>query len=82
MAWRLINEITEIDIIVNQNGMKKKYHLYPHFLRLNRTTLFVRHPDTSTQDLRQWFGWRDPKTIESYMAASGKETKQTADSIT
>jgi len=44
--------------------------LYPHFFRLNRATIFCSQPDTSTVDVRSWFGWKSEKTIQYYMGVS------------
>lgn len=44
--------------------------LYPHFFRLNRAVLFCQNPDTSSVDVRSWFGWQSEKTINFYMGVS------------
>jgi len=65
LAWQLIKSVT--------NGY------YPHFFRLNRATWFTRHRDTTLDELKDWFGWRDPRTFQSYMAKGGRETRRMAD---
>jgi len=44
--------------------------LYPHFFRFNRAVLFCSDPETSTVDVKSWFGWKSSKTIEFYMGVS------------
>lgn len=44
--------------------------LYPHFFRLNRAVQFCNESDTSTIDVRSWFGWKSDKTINFYMGVS------------
>lgn len=72
-AWKLIKHIAVI-----QKG-EKIHRLYPHFFRLNRATKFADDPETTVRDLQQWFGWRDGRTLSSYMARAGRETKKMAE---
>jgi len=67
LAWQLIKCVTD--------------GYYPHFFRLNRATWFARHPATSLDELKEWFGWRDPRTLQSYMAKGGRETREMADRV-
>lgn len=74
-AWRLIQEVAVI-----QRG-EEIIRLYPHFFRLNRASRFAGHPDTTVKDLQAWFGWRDGRTLSSYMARGGRETKRMAERV-
>ena len=64
-AWRFVRDVTG--------------KFYPHFFRLNRASVFASHPETTIVDMKNWFGWVDPRTIEKYLAKGGRETRKMAD---
>ena len=66
-AWRFVRETTG--------------KFYPHFFRLNRASVFASHPDTTIMDMKKWFGWVDPRTIDKYLAKGGRETRKMADRL-
>lgn len=51
-----------------KRAMGDKY--YPHFLRLNRCVHFLDDPTTTFPEMLSWFGWKNIKTINSYMGYS------------
>jgi hypothetical protein len=55
-AWRIVKRV-----------FPKKY---PHFFRLNRATRFLEDPTTTIPEMKAWFGWKDTKTISSYIGLS------------
>lgn len=67
-GWFLISMVTE--------GT-----LYPHYFRMNLATKFASHPDTSIIELQQWFGWRDPRTVQKYMGKAGRVTRKMGDRL-
>jgi len=64
-AWLFIRDVT--------------VRLYPHFFRLNRATRFAEHEGVTIMKIKQWFGWVDPKTLQTYLGKGGRETKEMAD---
>lgn len=55
-AWRIVKRVDE--------------RIYPHFFRLNRATHFLDDPTTTIPEMKSWFGWKDAKTISSYIGMS------------
>lgn len=56
-------------------------NLYPHFFRLNRAVLFCQDPETSSVDVRSWFGWKSDKTINYYMGVSERSMIRMGDRL-
>ena len=74
-AWRFVTDVTQRAHDKNDELVR----VYPHFFRLNRVSRWCEHKDTTIKELKDWFGWRDPETIASYLAKGGKSTKRMAD---
>jgi len=67
-AWRMIQQVS------NSNA-------HPHLYRHSLATKLADHPDTTIRDLKSWFGWSDPRTIDAYLSARGDLTRRVSDRI-
>jgi len=67
-AWRLIKQISH-------------HNSHPHLYRHSLATKLADHPDTTIRDLKSWFGWSDPRTIDAYLSARGDLTRRVSDRI-
>lgn len=64
-AWRVTKRV-----------LGKRY--YPHFLRLNRAVHFLDDATTTIPEMQAWFGWRQIKTIDSYLGYSKRHLEKQA----
>jgi len=67
-VWRFIKMVS------NSNA-------HPHLYRHSLATKLADHPDTTIRDLKSWFGWSDPRTIDAYLSARGDLTRRVSDRI-
>lgn len=65
---RLWNFSERTAVRIVKRALGEKY--YPHFLRLNRATKFLEDPETTIPEMMAWFGWKQAKTVSSYIGHS------------
>lgn len=65
---RLWNFSERTAVRIVKRALGQKY--YPHFLRLNRATKFLEDPETTIPEMMAWFGWKEAKTVSSYIGHS------------
>ena len=75
-AWSLVKEVAWLEVELKDGIAIRRF--YPHWFRLNRATQFARDPMVGIIHLKEWFGWRDPRTIEKYLGEAGRVTQAMA----
>lgn len=76
-AWTLVKKVAFVTIELQEGVAIRRF--YPHWFRLNRTTHFAKDPLIGIIHLKEWFGWRDPRTIEKYLGEAERVTKSMVD---
>jgi hypothetical protein len=75
-AWALVKKVAWVEVELKGGVTIRRF--YPHWFRLNRATQFARDPMVGIIHLKEWFGWRDPRTIEKYLGEAGRVTQAMA----
>jgi len=54
---------------------------YPHFFRLNRAVHFLDDPTTTIPEMQAWFGWKNIKSVNSYLGHSRRHVRRQSERL-